>query len=155
MTGATLRTSPTRLSGARRPDRLGAEAVGDQQVVGGGDGFAGVLPAGGVDAHVVAEVGRAPRLVERGPMGHPVAEAGDDQPGVVREPLRHVAPGPAAVVLQGLREVPVVQRRVRLEPDLEHLVDQLVVEAEAGLGLAVPRPSGSTRGQEMENRYAS
>ena len=97
-----------RAARAQRPDR---EPVGDERVVGRGDGLGLVADAGGVDADLVPEERRAPRLVERHPVRDFCGERVDHQPGVLREALRGVARGPASVVLALLGEVPVVRRR--------------------------------------------
>ncbi len=114
------------------PHRRGGQAVAQQQVMRRGDGGTGVLHPGGVHTGEVAEEGGAPRLVERRPARHPITEAVDHQGRVVGEPVRGGPGRPTSLVLQGLGEVPVVQRRVGLEPQLQCLVDELVVEAEAG-----------------------
>ena len=106
-----LRVMPRRTSGSA-PAQLGSgEAVPEQQVVGGREAGRAVLPARGVHAGGVAEERRAPRLVERGPDPHPVAERVVHRGGVVGEPVGGVAVGPAARVLQRLRQVPVVERQ--------------------------------------------
>ena len=86
-----------------------------------------VLPAG------VAEEGRAPRLVEGRPGRHPVADGVVQREGVVGEAVRRVAVGPAAGVLERLRQVPVVERQPGPQAVAEQLVDQSLVEVDAGL----------------------
>jgi hypothetical protein len=83
--------------------------------------------------------------------GQAVAEAARDLGGVVGEARHDVARQPAAIVVQRLRQVPVVERRMRLDAGGQQFVEQAVVEREAGL---VPGalPSGCTRGQEKEKR---
>ena len=56
------------------------------------------------------------RLVEDHPVLHAVAERFDARAGVRREVLDDLAVRPAALVLQRLRQVPVVQRRERVMP---------------------------------------
>ena len=92
---------------------------------------AGSCDAGRVHAAAVAQVGRAPRLVERGPGADPVAEAGVHDLGVLGEGLGGLPVGPAAPVLQGLRQVPVVERDDRVDALAEQLVGQPVVEVQA------------------------
>ena len=97
-------------------------------------GREGVGPAGPprrVHPGAVAEIGGAPRLVERRPGVHPVAEAGHDQRGVVGVPQRGVADRPAAGVFEFLRQVPVVERRHRAHAALEQAVHQPRVEVQA------------------------
>ena len=74
-----------------------------------------------------------PRLVVRDPVPDPVAEPRDDDLGVFRERLDGLARRPAALVLERLREVPVVQRHERLDAVREQVVDEPVVEVEARL----------------------
>ena len=124
------RRAGTRVRGAQR---LHGEAVAEVEVVHRGQGVGLVLPAGGVDAGAVAEVGGAPRLVQGGPGVHPVAEDLRGLAGVRRERLRRRPGGPAAGVLQLLRQVPVVQRRDRGDPGGEEPVDQPGVEVQAPL----------------------
>jgi len=70
-------------------------------------------------ALVVAEHGRAPRLVERGPHSSPVLQLVEHDHRVVGEPVGGVAVRPAALVLEGLRQVPVVQRDPRVDARVE------------------------------------
>ncbi|GAA2165038.1 hypothetical protein GCM10010403_48700 [Glycomyces rutgersensis] len=115
--------------------RLDGEAVREVEVVHGRERGGGLGAARRVVAVAVAEVRRAPRLVEGPPGVDAVGEAGADDRGVVAEALGGLALGPAAAVLKGLREVPVVERRHRLDAGLDELVDEPVVEVEAlGVG---------------------
>ena len=95
-------------------------------------------PAGGVHAGGVAQVGRTPGLVQRGPHGDSVTELAGDMLGVVCEPQGGLPVRPAAGVLQFLRQVPVVQGRDRLHAGLEQGVDQSGVPGDA-LGVECPR----------------
>ena len=79
----------------------------------------------------------------------------DDGLGVLDERLGGRARGPAARVLERLRRVPVEERRERLDPVREQLVDEPVVEVEARLRSRGRGPSGSTRGHAIEKRNAS
>src|SRR5674476_287496 len=89
------------------------------------------LATGGVHAGCVAEVGRAPRLVESRPDLHAVAEHLGSLGRVVREAVGGVARRPAARVLERLREVPVVERDDRVDAGVAELVDEAGVEVEA------------------------
>ena len=62
-----------------------------------------------------------------------VAEPAGDRLGVLDERLGGRARRPAAGVLERLRQVPVVERRERLDAVREQLVDEPVVEVEPGL----------------------
>src|SRR6516225_1566067 len=53
----------------------------------------------------------APRLVERRPVSHTIAECTMDMASVVRKMEGNVALSPAAFFLQRLRQIPVVERR--------------------------------------------
>ena len=81
--------------------------------MGGGEAVGARPPARRHAPLDVAVLGRAERLVERGPVRHAVAEVAGDDLGVVGERLGGRPRRPAAGVLQRLREVPVVQRHVR------------------------------------------
>ena len=82
----------------------------------------------------------------------PVAQLRADIAGVVGKGFRRFGRLPAAdAVLQRLRQIPVIERRVRLDAVGEQLVDQAVVEREP-LGVGWPVPCGKMRGQEIENR---
>ena len=116
--------------GAQRIDR---GAVGIEHMVHGAGGGAQVAIAGRVDAEQMAEDRDAPRLVDGGGGVQTVAEILGDKRGIVGEPAGDVAVHPAALVLQGAGQVPVVERRERLEAALEHAVDQAVVEVDARL----------------------
>ena len=105
----------------------------EHQVVGGGDRLPAVVDARRMAPEPVAEERGAPRLVQRQPVVDPVAERVEHEPGVLGEAVRGVARRPAAGVLQLLRQVPVEERRVRLDPGLEQRVDEPAVEVEAAL----------------------
>lgn len=115
----------------RGADRLGGEAVAEEQVVGGPDGGREVPQAGGHRAFQVADPGRAQGFVERGPVPHPVPQAPGHDLGVRREVLGGLARGPAAAVLEHLGQVPVVEGHGRGDAGGQQGVDQLVVEVEA------------------------
>ncbi len=108
----------TGLRGARPP------AVRQVQVVGGAQRVDGVGPAGGMHAGAVAEEGRAPGLVQGGPVRHPVVQGVGHQGRVLAEAFGGVPGGPAAAPggaadrrsLQLLWEVPVVERGRRAIP---------------------------------------
>ena len=84
----------------------------------------------------VPEAGRAERFVERRPPPDTVAEMAHHDVDVVGERLGGGALGPAALVLEHLRQVPVVQRDVRLDAGVEQVVDEVRVEVEPGLRAA-------------------
>ena len=105
-------------------------AVGQQQVVIGlTPEFLG-FPPGGKRAEPVSHVG-GNGFVERAPQGDNVSERLEHEPRVFGEPVHDVAVQEAAAVLQFLRQVPVVQRGVGREAQLQHLVDGALVEVNA------------------------
>ena len=108
------------------------EPVREQQVVADGQRRRPVAHAGREAALGVAREGHHPRLVVGDPRPHEVAELARHVLRVLGEALRRVAVGPAAGVLQRLREVPVVERRGGLDPALEQPLDEAAVEAHAG-----------------------
>ena len=105
--------------------------VAEQQVVGCQHALALAVVPGRVQARGVAEERRAPRLVERGPHVHPVAERVVHVERVLGEALGGVADGPAALLLQRLRQIPVVQRQPRQDAGIQQLVDEALVEVDA------------------------
>ena len=99
-----------------------------------------------VQPALVAEDARAPRLVVRDPVLDPIAQAPRDHLREARKGLCRRAHGPAALVLEHLRKIPVVERGVRLDPRFEQRVDEARVEVEparlhrAAAGRQDPRP---------------
>ena len=116
---------------ARLAQRGDGEPVSEQQVVGGPQGGSRLTTAGCVGPGRIAEERRAPRLVQGDPGAHPVAEAPVRGHREVGESPGSVAFGPAAGVLERLREVPVVERRDRVDAAGEQPVDEPVVEVQA------------------------
>jgi len=125
-------------AGVQGPHRRGRAAVGQQQVVDGPRGRGRVLDPGRVHASGVAQEGRAPGLVQGRPVAHPVGQGPVDRGRVLGEAVDHLAAGPAAGVLEGLGQIPVVEGDPGLDPALQQAVGQPPVEVEAGL---VDRPA--------------
>ena len=80
-------------------------------------------------------------------MGDTVAERVVHGLGVVAEPVRGVAIRPSALLLERLRQVPVVQGEPGQDAGAEQFVDETAVEVEAGLvdvpvARLHPRPAG-------------
>ena len=123
---------PTRVPGAptarSAPHR---HPVRDEQVVRRPQRGHPVADARRLDALGVPEEGDDPRLVVRDPVAHHVAELLAHQPRVLGEALGGVARRPAAGRLARARQVPVVQRRHRLDPALEQPLDEPPVERHA------------------------
>ena len=115
---------------AQRPD---GQAVAEQQVMGGGRRGGGVAQSGRVVAVAVA-VGRDHlRLVQGDPPGDPVAERLGHQGGVFGEPFGRITTRPAPLVLQFLREVPVVEGGRGRDAVPGELVEQRAVIVQAPL----------------------
>ena len=74
-----------------------------QQVVSRGSGQAEVGPARRMLSDPVPQPRRAPRLVERDPHAHFIAQGVHHELGVLRETVGDVAYGPAAHVIKSLR----------------------------------------------------
>jgi len=135
------------LAGARLAQHRYGQSVAEEQVVGGGEGRCPLAGARGVLPARVSREGAAPRLVEGDPPGHPVGQCLGDQSRVVGEPVGGVAVAPAAALLQGLRQVPVVERHGGFDAGVEEAVDQALVEVEsrrvgrAGAGGLHPGPA--------------
>src|SRR5918998_1943086 len=112
---------------------LHREAVAEQEVVCGGERFGGVADAWGVDSEAVTHPGRDPGFVQRDPEPHTLREGLVDDTGVLCEALARIPFGPAAQILQTLRQVPMVEREHRLDGALPQAVDEPAVEVEPGL----------------------
>ena len=105
----------------------------EQQVVGHGERPEHQAPGRRQLLLRVAEQGRDVRLVDRAPVGHPVAQPVGDDRRVLPEAQGGVPLEPAPGILEGLRQVPVVERRHRRDARLEQAVDEAVVEGEPRL----------------------
>ena len=79
-----------------------------------------------------------------------VAEPRGDDLGVLGERLDVSRARPAAAVLERLRQVPVVERQERLDAVREQLVDEAVVEVEAGLVHAAATLGDDPRPRDRE-----
>ena len=104
-----------------------------QHVVSRGERGTLVGAPGACYAQSVAEPRDHPRLVLRDPVADAIAEPRRDDLRVLGEGLDRVAHGPAAPILQGLRQIPVIEGHVRVDSTREQLVDDAVVVVEAGL----------------------
>jgi hypothetical protein len=113
--------------------RLQSQAMAQQQVVGDLHGGAPLADARREHAMLVAEHRHHPRLVVGGDGGHAVTESRRHGACIVDEARHGVARRPAAFVLQGLRQVPVVQGQVGRDAARQQAVDQALVELQPGL----------------------
>ena len=121
---------------AERGDR---QTVREVQVVHRRERLRAVHDPGRVRTRSVAEVRAAPGLVQGRPDGDAVAEPLADDARVVGERLGRVPVRPAALVFEGLRQVPVVQRRDGPDAAVDESVDEALVEREPRLvGGAAP-----------------
>ncbi len=102
--------------------------VGEQEVMGREHPVADVEPARRVDAGRVGEEGRAPGLVQRRPVMHPVAEGVVHGQGVLGEAVDGLAHRPAAALLLRLRHVPVVEGQPGDDVGRQQLIDQALIE---------------------------
>ena len=120
-----------------RPDRPAGQPVRQVQVVYGGERGGAVGDARRVHPGPVTQVGGAPGFVERGPHGDPRTQFPRHPLGVGGERDRRLPVRPAALVLEFLRQVPVVEGGDRLHAGLDQRVDQPRVERDAlGVELA-------------------
>ena len=130
----------------RRAQRLHRQAVPEQLVVRGLQRTEPQLQPGRVHPERMPVEGVHHRFVERHPHVDPVPEPAAYDVGVLGETLGGVSVEPAPLVLQHLREVPVEQRDGGLDARRAELVDNPVVEVQAGLvdgaaaGRLHPRP---------------
>src|SRR6266700_2535939 len=121
------------LGGARLAQGPDGQAVAEQQVVGGGRRGGGVAETGCVVA-VPVSVGRDDLgLVQGDPPGDPVAERIGGQGGVFTEPFGRIALRPPPLVLQFLRQVPVVEGGRGRDAVPGELVEQRPVIVQAPL----------------------
>ena len=100
--------------------------MGQQQVMDGGYGCGWLGVSGRVDPGPVPEQGGAPRFVQGRPGRHAVTERLVHRPRVLGETIGRVAARRAAGVLEGLGQVPVVQR----DPGLDAVFEQLSTSRE-------------------------
>ena len=107
------------------------ESVTEQQVMRGGEPGGHVLATRRMFSADIAEKGCTPRLIESGPGIHTVTEHIVHGGGIFSEPVGGVPVGPATLLLERLRKVPVVQREPRSDVLLEQLIDELRIKGKA------------------------
>ena len=149
--GTRLTTRPICVL-ADRPIGRDGGGVREQQVLRHGGGFGPVAPARCVPAFDVTLIDDHPRLVDRRPQRHAIAQRAVHQLGILGEPIGGLRIGPAAAILQRLRQVPMVERHHRLDAMFQQRVDQPAVEVEPGLIRFGRFPRGSTRDHEVLKR---
>ena len=141
---------PTAASGDGAAQRVDRPAVRQQEVVRRRDRVGLARATRGVDPPRVPDPRDDPRLVVRDPRVHAIAETRCNGVDVVDEQLCRRAIRPAALVLERLRRVPVEERRDGLDPVREQLVDEAVVEIEAGLVHAPAAAGNDARPRDGE-----
>ena len=113
--GTRSMVTPTLAPGASRRSTSAARPCASSTWCAAASASSSLGSSRSVHAQPVAEPRDHPRLVLRDPVAHAIAEPGGDDLGVLRERLDRVARRPAAAVLERLRQVPVVERDVRLD----------------------------------------
>ena len=79
---------------------------------------------------LIAQLHKRPQLVRRHVVLYLAAQLARHIPGIVGKPPRHIRILPSALVLQRLRKIPVVQRRIRLNPRRQQRIQHPVVEVQ-------------------------
>ncbi|KAG8507719.1 hypothetical protein J0S82_011404, partial [Galemys pyrenaicus] len=97
-------------------------------------------------ASAIACVAHHPWLMEGDPQLDTVPKSGEAEVGVVQEGIHHTFIQPAAMILQGLRQVPVEQRGHGLNVGVQQPVDQLVVVGHTSEAGAVSVPTREDAG---------
>jgi len=120
------------------------------QVVDGGQHVGQTLQAGGVVAEPVSEQRVDIGLVEDRPMLHAVAEPPSHHARVICERCGRIAIEPAALLLQRLRQVPMVEAQPRRDAVRDEPIDQTFVKVEAALlyRAAARRQNARPRGRK-------
>src|SRR5215217_9409173 len=98
-----------------------------------------------MDAEAVTHPGRDPGFVQGDPEPDTIREGLVDDARVLCKAIARVPVGPAAHILQRLRQVPVVEREHRFDRALPQAVDEPAVEVEASL-VGVTAPFGLDAG---------
>ncbi len=119
------------LRGLAEAESLYRQAVRTKKIVSGDWGLEQIGVAGRQHARQISAVGHHPRLVERRPHLYTVAQRIEHRRRIVAEPTGDVAVEPAATVIECLREIPVIERGVRLDAALEKRIDQPRIEVDS------------------------
>src|SRR5579859_6930608 len=90
-----------------------------------------ITQAGSMDALGIAEVGGAPGFVLSEPPVDAISQAAGYYLGVVGESVGRIANDPAAAILQGQGQVPVIERDEGTNAPGEQGIDQAVVKIQA------------------------
>jgi hypothetical protein len=79
----------------------------------------------------VTTIGHDPWFIQRHPIAHTVAELAKHDFRVLCEPVGDVAIEPTPSIIERRRQVPVIQRRHRLNPFCEQPIDETIVKSKA------------------------
>ena len=123
------------------------------QVMGGAERERAGAQARRMLGAAVAQVRRAPRFVERGVGVHTVAKALGHNAGILRHAERGLTVQPAIpvrILIQILRQIPMVERHNRVDAVFEQLVDNALVEIEALLVRLAVRGGNDARHANRE-----
>ena len=112
---------------------LHTQTVGEEGVMGGGEGRGHLPSAGSMLAGLVAEHTHAPRLIDGDPVADAIAEGRGDDPGILGEGIGRRARWPAPGLLQCHGQIPVVEGGIGGNAARQEGVHQAAVEIEAGL----------------------
>ncbi len=102
-------------------------------MVDGGHRLGGIADSRRMHSRRVTEERAAPRLVEGRPPAHLVVQRLEDGTRVVRKANGGVAYRPASGVLERLRQVPVIERRHRIDAGRSEGIDEPPIEVEPTL----------------------
>ena len=119
--------------------RLHRQRMGDKHVMTGLDGARRIANGRRMQAVNVAVADKDDGLVKGSPQLHPRTKAGVAQAGVLGEGFGGAACFPAALILQGLRQVPVIEGNHRLNIMRQQFIDQIAIKLHACfINLAAP-----------------
>ena len=105
--------------------------MGQQQVVSCLQAFLPARVSWGVFTDLVTEKGCAPRFIMRDPRLNPVPQSFNDRLRISDEGANNVSGCPPSALVQGEREIPVVERDMRLDLVLKQFIDESVVKIQA------------------------
>ena len=106
--------------------------MAEQEVVRHLHGCGARLQAWCKNTTLVAQNSNHPGFVVRGVSCYTVAQTFENFAGVIDKVLNRVAVGPAALVLQGLRQVPMIERDLRRNAFGDQSIHQLSIKIQTG-----------------------
>ena len=116
-----------------RAQHVDAGAVGEVDMMDRAQQGCAIGQARGMPAESIAEQREERRLVEGGEPLDAIAVATGDERRIIGKPAGTIAIGPAAAIVERLREIPVIEAEPGLDAGRQQGVDQTVVKGEAGL----------------------